>query len=506
MNLALCTMRLLPIAVAFGMTASVPVRAADDDRAAGIAQANRMTWGVTPSMDLSRDGTGSYRWLSRQLNAPPGDLPPEAEAQIATMRITKIPMMQLVAEMNAQNRAARAMTDPDEAKSALSAYGKSMNALADEARSRFILRALYAPDQLREQMTWFWFNHFNVAASKRDIRAMVGNYEDRLRAGALGKFRDLLETTVRHPAMLRYLDNDQNAAGHINENYAREIMELHTMGVGSGYTQKDVQELARILTGVGVSLKPKPRLKPAWQPLYIRAGLFEFNPARHDFREKRFLGHRIKGSGFAEVEQALDLLARAPSTARHVSTRIATYFMGDSPPAAVVDQMTRTFQRTDGDIGQVLHAMIRAPGFSASLGKAFKDPVHYVISAVRLAYGDRVILNTRPMIRWMTQMGEGLYGRNTPDGYDLKSTAWTGPGQLAMRFDIARQIGAGSAGLFRPAGATADRPAFPQIRSKLYFDALDTMLSKPTRTALSQANSPQEWNALFLSSPEFMHR
>ncbi len=133
-----------------------------------------------------------------------------------------------------------------------------MNDLVREAQSRSLLRDLYAPDQLREQMTWFWFNHFNVQSSKRDIRAMVGDYEDQaIRPHALGKFRDLLEATLRHPAMLRYLDNDQNAAGRINENYAREIMELHTMGVGSGYTQKDVQELARILTGVGVDLQPE---------------------------------------------------------------------------------------------------------------------------------------------------------------------------------------------------------------------------------------------------------
>src|SRR6202012_14307 len=164
---------------------------------------------------------------------------------------------------------------------------------------------------LQEQLTWFWFNHFNVHQYKANLRAMVGDYEETaIRPHALGRFRDLLEATLRHPAMLRYLDNADNAAGHINENYAREIMELHTMGVGSGYTQKDVQELARILTGVGISTKPEPpRLKPEWRKLYIRDGLFEFNPARHDFGDKEFLGHKIKGSGFAEVEQALDLIA-----------------------------------------------------------------------------------------------------------------------------------------------------------------------------------------------------
>src|SRR6201994_4131820 len=125
-------------------------------------------------------------------------------------------------------------------------------------------------------MTWFWLNHFNVHMYKRDIRAMVGDYENQAtRPHALGHFRDLLEATLRHPAMLRYLDNDQNAANRINENYAREIMELHTLGVGSGYTQKDVQELARILTGVGVDTSPNaPNVKPEYRALYLRAGLF----------------------------------------------------------------------------------------------------------------------------------------------------------------------------------------------------------------------------------------
>src|SRR6202012_2042572 len=126
---------------------------------------------------------------------------------------------------------------------------------------------------LQEQLTWFWFNHFNVHQYKANLRAMVGDYEETaIRPHALGRFRDLLEATLRPPAMLRYLDNADTAAGHINENYAREIMELHTMGVGSGYSQKDVQELARILTGAGIDLKPEsPKLRPDWQPLYVRA-------------------------------------------------------------------------------------------------------------------------------------------------------------------------------------------------------------------------------------------
>ncbi|MBN8811395.1 MAG: hypothetical protein BGP17_16185 [Sphingomonas sp. 67-41] len=494
---ALCSLSAPPLQA---QSAGIPVK--------NLAWADRLTWGVEGSA-ASRGGTApdAGRWLDVQLRAGPGALPPDAQRQVDAMRIVREPMAQLVVEEDSAIRAANAMTDPDQRKAARDAYQKDMNALADEARARSILRALYGPDQLREQMTWFWFNHFNVHAPKRDVRAMVGDYEDTIHARALGKFRDLLEATLRHPAMLRYLDNDQNAAGHINENYAREIMELHTMGVGSGYSQQDVQELARILTGVGVDLKPDPpRLKPQWQPLYVRAGLFEFNPARHDFGDKHFLGHDIKGRGFAEVEEALDLIASSPATAHHVSLQIATYFMGDTPPADVVARMEQAFRHSDGDIARVLRAMIGAPAFRASLGTVFKDPAHYAISAVRYAYGDRVILNTQPIVGWLNRMGEGLYNHETPDGYDMRSDAWSGPGQMATRFDIARQIGGGSAGLFRPPGASADQPAFPQLQNALYFGGLGTTLGQPTRDALAKATSPQEWNALYLSSPEFMHR
>src|SRR3984893_5604528 len=154
------------------------------------------------------------------------------------------------------------MTDVDQKAAAQQAVQQAMNDIAKQAATRSILRALYAPDQLRERMSWFWFNHFNVHQYKANLRVLVGDYEDKaIRAHALGRFRDLLEATLRHPAMLRYLDNADNAAGHINENYAREIMELHTMGVCSGYTQKDVEELARVLTGVGIDANPEnPKL------------------------------------------------------------------------------------------------------------------------------------------------------------------------------------------------------------------------------------------------------
>ena len=357
-------------------------------------------------------------------------------------------------------------------------------------------------------MTWFWFNHFNVHQYKANLRMLVGDYEDKaIRAHALGHFRDLLEATLRHPAMLRYLDNADNAVGHINENYAREIMELHTMGVGSGYSQKDVEELARVLTGIGIDIKPEtPKLKPELQGLLIRDGLFEFNPARHDFGDKVFLGQTIKGGGFAEVEEALNILCRHPATARHIARQIAVYFVGDNPPVTLVDHMTQTFMRTDGDIASVLDTLFHAPEFAASFGTRFKDPVRYVYSAVRLAYDTKVVLNTAPIQNWLNRLAEGLYNHQTPDGYAMTSAAWNGSGQMSTRFEIARQIGSNSAGLFKPtAPDTAELPAFPLLQNDLYFTALRYKLNASTQAALDKAISPQDWNTLFLSSPEFMY-
>lgn len=511
-----------PIACGLGIASAIGSEAAAARSPSDLLMLNRLTWGVNAGTLAAARQAGLSRWVEDQLKGSDDPrLPDAAEARVAAMRISREPMVALVAEEEAANRAANALTDPEAKKAAQQAYQQSMNGLAREAQERALLRDLYAPDQLREQLVWFWFNQFNVQAQKRDIRAMVGDYEERaIRPHALGKFRDLLEATLRHPAMLRYLDNDQNATKHVNENYAREIMELHTMGVGSGYTQKDVQELARILTGVGVSTKPEaPKLKPEWQKLYIRDGLFEFNPARHDFGDKEFLGHKIKGTGFDEVEQALDLIAASPATARHVSQRLAAFFVGDAPPEPLVDRMARSFRASHGDIAAVLKTMIGSKEFRASLGGAFKDPVHYTVSALRVAYDAVVVRNPDPALGWLSRMGEGLYAHETPDGYPLASAAWTGPGQMALRFEIARQIGAGPAALFRP-GATAplgppvgtppvapSPPApSPDLRNGFFEAALAPGLGPATQAALGQARSPQEWNALLLSSPDFMFR
>jgi uncharacterized protein (DUF1800 family) len=311
--------------------------------------------------------------------------------------------------------------------------------------------------------------------------------------------------TLQHPAMLQYLDNNQNAVGHINENYARELLELHTLGVGSGYTQKDVQELARVLTGAGVNAGEPPRLKPELQRLYVRKGAFEFNPARHDFGAKTLLGHTISGKGFDEVADAVNFIVAQPACARFIARKIAIYFAADNPSPALIERMAQTFMRTDGDIAAVLRAMFTSREFDASLGGKFKDPTRFVISAVRFAYDGRPISNTRPLLNWLNGLGEAPFGRQTPDGYPLTELGWASSGQMSRRFEIARAIGAGNAGLFDAEEGAGGFTGFPQLSNRLYFETMEPFLAAHTKEALSRANSQQEWNTFLLSSPDFSY-
>jgi uncharacterized protein (DUF1800 family) len=470
---------------------------------------NRITWGVNFSTVQQADALGYERYLERQLHPAPAALPGPVQAQIAAMTISQRPVEQLNQELEQRRKDADAIANDDEKKAAQQAYQQELNRLAREAATRSLLRALYSPNQLQEQMTWFWMNHFNVHQGKSNIRLLVSDYEERaIRPHALGKFRELLAATVRHPAMIRYLDNEQNAVNRINENYARELMELHTLGVNGGYSQRDVQELARILTGVGVNMGANtPNVKRELQGQYVRQGLFEFNPNRHDYGNKQFLGQTVHGRGLAEVDEAIDRLSRNPATARFVSRKLAVYFVADEPPAALVDRMSQTFLSTDGDIAATLHTLFTSAEFSHSLAQKFKDPVHYVVSAVRLAYDDKAILNAGPMLNWLNRMGEPLYGHQTPDGYPMTEAAWASPGQMNTRFEIAKAIGSGNAGLFKTDGPQPqERAAFPQLANALYYQSLQKTLSPPTRQVLDQASSPQEWNTFLLSSPEIMHR
>jgi uncharacterized protein (DUF1800 family) len=470
---------------------------------------NRVTWGANTNAMHQLKDEGVEHYLDMQLQPDPkAPLPDAVQTQLNAMQISRESLEQLITECELQRKSADSIANDDEKKAAQQSYQQHLNQLAKEAATRSLLRDLYSPQQLQEQMTWFWMNHFSVLQAKNNLRTMVGDYEDKIRAHSLGRFRDLLEVTSRHPAMLIYLDNEQNALGHINENYARELMELHTLGVEGGYSQRDVQELARILTGLGVNLtNNKPGVKKGLQDQYVRDGLFEFNPNRHDYGDKVFLGRQVHGRGLAEINEVLDILAHHSATAHFISRKLAMYFVGDTPSNALIERMAQTFLSSDGQINEVLRTLFKSPEFSASLGHKFKDPIHYVVSAVRLAYDDKTILNAGPMINWLNRMGEQIYGHQTPDGYPLTQTAWASSGQMATRFEIAKAIGSGNAGLFRTDSPQInERAAFPQLANALYYQSWQATLGASTIAALDQAVSPQEWNIYLLASPEFMHR
>ena len=469
----------------------------------------RVTYGPDTATLNEYQKLGRRRFLSEQLHPGDARLPPEVNAEVSSLEISHQSGAELLAYVNRENQRINAITDDAQKQAERKVLNDRGNKLAYEAARREILRALYSPAQLQEQLTWLWLDHFSVFQYKANDPWLVGDYaEQAIRAHALGRFRDLVMATLTHPAMLQYLDNAQNANGHINENYARELLELHTLGVGSGYTQQDIQELARILTGVGVNASGnEPKLKPEWQKLYRHQGAFEFNPARHDFGAKTFLGKPINGSGFDEVEQAVDLIVSQPACARFVSHKLAVYFVSDNPPRALIDHMAKTFQKTHGDIADVLETLFKSHEFEASLGGKFKDPMHFVISTVRLAYDGKPIINTHPVLNWLNALGEAPFGRQTPDGYPLIESGWASSGQISRRFEIARAIGNGNGGLFDPEdGTPATTSGFPQLSTRLYFSAVEPFLSANARTALGRAGSQLEWNTFLLASPDFNYR
>jgi uncharacterized protein (DUF1800 family) len=236
-----------------------------------------------------------------------------------------------------------------------------------------------------------------------------------------------------------------------------------------------------------------------------------FTPWRQDRKPTTGLGKPIPGMGIADAETAVALLCRQPATARFISTKLATYFVADDPPRGLVDRMARTFEKSDGDIAAVLKTMFLDKEFVSALdrdgGNKFKDPMAFVVSSVRLAYEGRTLTNYHPLVGWLTQLGEPLYGRVTPDGYPLGEAAWTSSGQLVRRFEIARAIGSGNAGLFNNEDNTpGPETGFPMLTSRFYYDAIEASLGARTRAALGKANTQQEWNTLLLASPDWMER
>ena len=464
----------------------------------------RTSFGLDSTTVADYRRLGRERYLEEQLHGGSAELPAPIAAQIGDLMAHQADPEQRLKALQERRKTINAMSDGPEKDQARKALNDEGGQFAYQAVRLELLRAVYSPGQLREQMVWFWLNHFSVFQYKSDLRWLIADYEEHaIRPHALGRFRDLVLATLEHPAMLQYLDNSQNAVGHLNENYARELMELHTLGVNGGYSQQDVQQLARVLTGVGVNAGAAPQLKPEWLELYVRRGAFEFNPARHDFGPKVLFGHPVSGRGFAEVEHAVTLIVQQKACARFVARQLAIYFLGDAPSGRLVDTMAATFQRSDGDIAATLRVLLLSEEFAAARAAKFKDPIHYVLSSVRLAYDGRTISNSRPLLDWLNALGEAPFTRQTPDGYPLTAASWESPGQMSRRFEIARAIGTGNVHLFDPEeGATATGTGFPQLSNRLYYEAIEPFLGANTRTALNQATSPQEWNTFLLASPE----
>jgi uncharacterized protein (DUF1800 family) len=467
--------------------------------AADLAWLNRVTWGATVADAVHLASIGRRRFLHEQLQAPPiGGLPLTTQEEISAMRISRESVQTLVAELHEARQGVDKLADEDARLQARAAYQQQLGMLGREAAQRFLLRAVHAPAQLRERLTWFWLNHFSVHFGKGYLRALVGDYEDALRVHALGGFRDLLGASVFHPAMLVYLDNHQNAVGRPNENHARELLELHTLGADGGYTQADVEQVARVLTGLGVHwARAAPRVHARWQEQHVQRGVMVFDPRRHDAGPKQVLGHELSGYGLAQIEALLDRLAVHPATALHVSRRLAAFLVADDPPAVLVRRAADTFVATRGSIERVVEVLLSAPEFDQAVAQdreRTKDAMHYVVSAARLAHGANAAVPAPRLVNALNRLGQAPFGRATPDGYPLERSAWAGPGQLTARLEWARVFSSGMAG------------APPDLRAAVGpLGWLDRM-SAPTKAALQGAASPTEWNLYFLTSPEFMQQ
>ncbi|MEJ7138797.1 DUF1800 domain-containing protein [Amphibiibacter pelophylacis] len=466
---------------------------------------NRVSGGVTEDSvaDLARLGRSA--WLAAQL-APPKD-----DADTVSDEASIADWMQRRQEARAATRAAQ----PGDAEATARAAALQ-KADRDEVRDRLVQarttifrEAVLSPQVLREQMLWFWLNHFSVFAGKDDIGAMAGDYARTLRPLALGSFRDLLRATVLHPAMQAYLDNTSNRAGKINENYARELMELHTLGLNQGYTQQDVQEMARVLTGLelapggqGPQLKGKLATQRGAEVFVTNA--LAYNPARHDYGSKTLLGITLPGEGWPEFETIITRLASSPATATHLSRQLYSYFVADDAaraPKALIERLSRTYLESQGDIASVLRVLLTAPELDAALGQRLRSPWQYSVALVR------TLAQTLPVDRrsaWVdeawrvpAELNEELFGHRTPEGYPLDSREWLTPVQMAMRVRIAQRLAARAAAIAKAAGA---------VPTPLAQLAVSPLLSPATRATLAAQDKPVTATALLLSSPEFMRQ
>jgi uncharacterized protein (DUF1800 family) len=360
----------------------------------------------------------------------------------------------------------------------------------DEARAR--VEAALRPDVgFVERLVWFWSNHFCVSASKAAVRPLCGAYErEAIRAHVLGKFSDMLLAAETHPAMLIYLDNTRSigpgsTAGirrgkGINENIAREILELHTLGVRTGYTQEDVTSFAKVISG--------------WTIVPLRqerkhSGEFAFNPRMHEPGAQNVLGKSYPDRDFEQGRAVLLDLARNPATARHIATKLARHFVADEPPQPLVDRLARRFLDTGGDLLEVSKTLASAPEAWAAPRAKLKKPSEWTLAAMRA--NGLALRDVRRVVNTQTLLGEPLWRPPAPKGFSDDSAAWLDG--LAERLDIANVLA-------RRIGNDLRDP------DEMVDAALGPLASVQTRQAVKRAESRSQALALLLMAPEFQRR
>lgn len=482
------------------------------ERQAAAHLLNRFTFGATPNQVDEVVKMGLEKWFQQQLKGQlsEGDVNErlkdfDALSFTNGQVLATFPRAPQVRKMAVKDgilsRDSLASNEKKEIKQQLEAYRKQKG-LRDEKElyrqfiSQKIIRATYSQNQLHQVLTDFWFNHFNVSATKPQCAQFIPAYErDVIRPNVTAKFQDLLMATAHSPAMLLYLDNSNSAIANedfenkmsqmktrvdrrgrihyhrqvlapkqpkpskkamgLNENYAREIMELHTLGVDGGYTQQDVTEAARVLTGwtiypmaEGYNDNVRKILENTGESRLSQAGFvhkgdFLFAINRHDAKEKTVLGKTFKaGGGYQDGVELLTLLAHHPSTANFICKKLAVRFVSDSPPIGLVDKMAKTFLEEDGDIKKVLIAMVQSPEFwtKESLRAKTKSPFEYAISAVRSLNGE--ITNAFPLFNSIAQMGQKLYSYAAPTGFPDRGQYWINTGSLLNRMNFGLALAA----------------------------------------------------------------
>lgn len=469
---------------------------------------NRLAFGARPGEIERVSLMGPERWLEAQLAGP--EQSPLLEPLIFPHRDALAPPAELVARWLGENW--------EEAGYSTEQFRRELKPFLREYESTLalieLLRHIVSERQVEEVMVDFWTNHFNIYFNKGDVRLFAGDYVERaIRPHALGRFSDLVLATVRHPAMLLYLDNTENAAPEkpgrrargLNENYARELLELHTLGVDGGYTQDDVIAVARILTGHGVSRIATGQLE------------YVFRRKRHDFGEKVVLGVRFpEGGGEEEVTRLVELLSEHPSTARHIARKLCARLVADTPPPACIDAAARAFVTTKGDVKAILRAIVTHPSFWAQevRGQKLKTPVELLASTAR-ALG-AVPDGSKRLARGLAELGEAVLGESVPTGYPEAAPEWASSGGMLARFNFAVEVASGKyRGLRYDLDALLPRSVsneelIQRVNQLLLAGTASEKTLEVVREALEREVDPKARRrtclALFLASPEFQRQ